>query len=75
MNNIERVRSELSRLPAHFHVDDLAYSIINNSQGGEGAADQIKTTINKLISSATENMESKVIEFIETVIYKVSFLN
>ena len=74
LNNIERVRSELVRLPALFHVDDLLYNISTRGYGGDEASGQIKATVEKLISSATENMEAKVVEFTETVVNKVSNL-
>ncbi|XP_071540084.1 uncharacterized protein [Panulirus ornatus] len=70
LNNIERVRRELTRLPAHFGFDDLLLEI-KNSGSGNGAASQLESTVKRLIFSAAENMEAKVNAFIETVIEKM----
>lgn len=74
LNNIERVRRELTGLPAHFGFDALLDEI-KNSGSGDGAASQLGSTVERLIFSAAENMEAKVNAFIETVIEKVSHSN
>ncbi|XP_068248829.1 protein unc-13 homolog 4B-like [Palaemon carinicauda] len=69
LNNIERVRRELTGLPGHFGFD-ATLDEIRKSINGEGSASQLEATVERLIVSATENMEAKVNEFIEAVIYR-----
>nr|XP_045609144.1 uncharacterized protein LOC123764950 isoform X2 [Procambarus clarkii] len=70
LNNIERVRQELTGLPGHFGFD-AQLEEIRSSGSGNGAAAQLEATVERLIFSAAENMEAKVNEFIETVIDKM----
>lgn len=70
LNNIERVRRELTGLPSHFGFEALLEDV-RSAGSGSAAASQLKETVERLISSATENMEGKVNEFIEAVMEKV----
>ncbi|KAK8747187.1 hypothetical protein OTU49_016671, partial [Cherax quadricarinatus] len=70
LNNIERVRRELTGLPSHFGFDSLLEDI-KNTGSGNGAAAQLESTVERLIFNAAENMETKVNEFIETVIERM----
>ncbi|XP_076028959.1 uncharacterized protein LOC143017862 isoform X3 [Oratosquilla oratoria] len=70
LNNIERVRNELTCLPSHFGQEDLLERL-RQLPNGEVAAGQHEATVNALIVHAAENMEAKVVEFIETVISKL----
>ncbi|KAK7085594.1 hypothetical protein SK128_023661, partial [Halocaridina rubra] len=69
LNNIERIRRELTGLPGHFGFDTTLEKI--RRSGSPDAASQLEATVERLIMSATENMETKVNEFIETVIHKM----
>ncbi|XP_042873694.1 uncharacterized protein LOC122254194 [Penaeus japonicus] len=70
LNNIERVRRELTGLPSHFGFEALLEDV-RSIGSGSAAALQLKDTVERLISSATENMEGKVNEFIEAVMEKM----
>ncbi|XP_069984908.1 uncharacterized protein [Penaeus vannamei] len=70
LNNIERVRRELTGLPSHFGFEALLEDV-RSAGSGSAAASQLKETVERLISSATENMEGKVNEFIEAVMEKM----
>lgn len=74
MNNIERIRDELTRMPEKFNVRSLIGTVKNSQTGGEEASERFKTNINTLIEISSENMETKVTEFIEAVIEKVNFM-
>jgi hypothetical protein len=78
LNNIERVREEVAKLPEVFRVSDLLETISKgtpdstNSEANRAAAEQFKGTFQRLISSAMENMETKLTEFVDSVVDKVS---
>ncbi|XP_018028039.2 protein unc-13 homolog 4B [Hyalella azteca] len=78
LNNIERVRDEVAKLPEVFRVSDLLETISKgtpdstNSEANRAAAEQFKGTFQRLISSAMENMETKLTEFVDSVVDKVS---
>ncbi|KAB7501124.1 Protein unc-13-like protein D, partial [Armadillidium nasatum] len=71
LNNIERIRDELTRMPEKFNVRSLIGTVKNSQTGGEKASENFKTNINTLIEISSENMETKVTEFIEAVIEKM----
>ncbi|KAK4314913.1 hypothetical protein Pmani_013827 [Petrolisthes manimaculis] len=72
LNSIERVREELTKLPEHFEFERLLEEVRQGESGsGAVAARQLEATVERLIFSAAENMESKVNEFVETVIGKM----
>lgn len=59
-------------MPVHFGFEKLLEEVRQGESGsGVVAARQLETTVERLIFSAAENMESKVNEFVETVIDKV----
>ncbi|KAG0727778.1 Protein unc-13 4B [Chionoecetes opilio] len=70
LNNIERVRTELVNLPTQFGFHELLQKI-RESDNGDAAAAQLEPTVDRLIANATENMEAKVTEFIDTVVEKM----
>ncbi|XP_042236153.1 uncharacterized protein LOC121875623 isoform X2 [Homarus americanus] len=70
LNNIERVRRELTGLPGHFGFDVLLEDV-RVTGSGIGAATQLESTVERLIYNAADNMENKVNEFIETVIENI----
>lgn len=59
-------------MPVHFGFEKLLEEVRQCESGsGAVAARQLEATVERLIFSAAENMESKVNEFVETVIDKV----
>ncbi|KAF2354555.1 C2 domain [Trinorchestia longiramus] len=78
LNNIERVKDEVAKLPDYFRVSDLLDTIAKgspesqNKDGDLAAAEQFKGTFQRLISSSLDNMETKVTEFVDAVVDKVS---
>lgn len=73
LNNIERVRDELTRLPEVFGVRTLIEKVRSSQTGGEDASTRFSNTVKSLVEHSSEDMEGKVVEFIEAVIEKVLF--
>ncbi|CAL4066916.1 unnamed protein product, partial [Meganyctiphanes norvegica] len=71
LNNIEKVRRELTSLPELFGLE-IVVEKIRIKTGEDNASNQLEATVHRIIQSSAENMEAKIQEFMELVLEKIT---